>query len=203
MEDLYNAFSQESEGYTKKYQGIGLGMAITKRHLDLNNVDIDVKSTKGVGTTFTLTFKPEKKPLHKKKQIKQKEVKDKPTAEVVDKSLILLVEDDTSSQKLTEFFLKKQYNICFAVSVDEAQQQLKKYPVDLILLDLSLIGNEDGLDLVRWMRKSKTWKKTPVIATTAHAFTTDQNNCIAAGCNDYLPKPIKREKLLEKISEFV
>ncbi len=204
IEDLYNAFSQESEGYTKKYQGIGLGMAITKRHLDLNNVDINVESIKGVGTTFSLIFKPvKKKSLYKKKQIKQKEVKDKPTADVVDKSLILLVEDDTGFQKLTEFFLKKKYDICFAVSVGEAKQQLKKYPVDLILLDLSLIGNEDGLDLVRWMRKSKTWKKTPVIATTAHAFTTDQNNCITAGCNDYLPKPIKREKLLEKISEFV
>jgi len=80
---------------------------------------------------------------------------------------------------------------------------LKKNAVELVLLDLSLIGNEDGLDLVRWMRKTKTWKETPVIATTAHAFTKDRDNCLTAGCNDYLSKPMKRENLLKKIKEFV
>jgi len=56
MNRMFEAFSQESEGYTKKYQGIGLGMAIAKRHLDMNNVDLTVESTKGAGTVFTLTF---------------------------------------------------------------------------------------------------------------------------------------------------
>ncbi len=91
----------------------------------------------------------------------------------------------------------------FTVSVDGAKQQLKQYPVDLILLDLSLVGNEDGLDLVRWMRKTKTWRKIPVIATTAHAFTTDRDNCISTGCNDYLSKPIKKMELLEKLEEWM
>jgi len=49
------------------------------------------------------------------------------------------------------------------------------------------------------MRKTKTWSKTPVIATTAHAFTKDRDNCLSAGCDDYISKPIQREKLLEKI----
>ncbi|MFQ6613332.1 MAG: PAS domain S-box protein [Fidelibacterota bacterium] len=54
---MWDIFSQESEGYTKKYQGVGLGMALVKRYCSLNNVDIDVFSGKGVGSTFTLTFK--------------------------------------------------------------------------------------------------------------------------------------------------
>ncbi len=200
MKKLYEAFSQESEGYTKDYQGIGLGMAITKRFLDMNQVGIDVKSTKGVGTTFMLTFNSVKNGIPKK-QVEKEDVKLKTIADPVEKQQVLLVEDDASSQKLTEFFLKKKFDIYFAVSVMEAKQQLKKYTIDLILLDLSLIGNEDGLDLVRWMRKTNTWKKTPVIATTAHAFTKDRDNCTAAGCNDYISKPIKREKLLEKMKQ--
>ncbi|MCH7764719.1 MAG: HAMP domain-containing histidine kinase, partial [Candidatus Marinimicrobia bacterium] len=56
LNKIFEAFSQESEGYTKKYQGIGLGMAIVKGHLDMNQVAIDVDSTQGKGTTFTLTF---------------------------------------------------------------------------------------------------------------------------------------------------
>jgi len=54
---MWDIFSQESTGYTKKYQGVGLGMALVKRYCNLNNVDIDVFSEKGVGSTFTLTFK--------------------------------------------------------------------------------------------------------------------------------------------------
>lgn len=55
---LFETFSQESTGYTKEYQGIGLGLALTKRYLDLNNVDISVVSEKENGSTFTLEFLP-------------------------------------------------------------------------------------------------------------------------------------------------
>lgn len=58
LQNLYNIFSQESIGYTKKFQGVGLGLAITKRYLDLNRVRIAVKSQKEKGTTFTLWFDP-------------------------------------------------------------------------------------------------------------------------------------------------
>lgn len=201
-DNLYEVFSQESEGYTKKFQGIGLGLAITKRYLDLNDVDIDFESAKGVGTIFTLTFKPVKKHIPEK-PVEKERIRATPTPEPGRKPLVLVVEDDLSSQKLTEFFLKGTHDVCFAVSVAEAKQRLKKFTVELVLLDLSLVGDENGLDLVRWMRKTKAWRNTPVIATTAHAFTTDRVNCLDSGCNDYLAKPIKREKLLEKISAVV
>jgi PAS domain S-box-containing protein len=58
QEHLYDIFSQESTGYTKKFQGIGLGLALVKRYLDLNGIPIECDSVKGKGTTFTLTFTP-------------------------------------------------------------------------------------------------------------------------------------------------
>ena len=59
-ERMFQVFSQESEGLSKDYQGIGLGLALTKRYLDMNNVKIKVASEKGLGSTFTLIFpKPE------------------------------------------------------------------------------------------------------------------------------------------------
>jgi len=102
------------------------------------------------------------------------------------------VEDDLSSQQLVKAFLKSNYDVCVSTSVKDAKQRLKEYQVNIVLLDLSLEGKEDGLDLIKWMRRTKTWKKTPVIATTAPAFTTDQINCFKAGCNEYLAKPIRR-----------
>ncbi|MFQ6678475.1 MAG: response regulator [Fidelibacterota bacterium] len=119
------------------------------------------------------------------------------------KKNILVVEDDLNSQLLVKFFLRDTYEFCFADSVATAKDCLEKNPVELILLDLSLVGNEDGLDLVRWMRTSEKWKKTPVIATTAHAFTTDRDNCMNAGCDDYLPKPITRAALQERVAHYL
>ncbi|NQV30086.1 MAG: PAS domain S-box protein [Candidatus Marinimicrobia bacterium] len=53
---IYQPYTQESEGFTKNYQGIGLGLALTKRYLDLNDIDLELESEKNVGTTFTLIF---------------------------------------------------------------------------------------------------------------------------------------------------
>ncbi|NIA18650.1 MAG: response regulator, partial [Simkaniaceae bacterium] len=204
LENLFETFSQESEGFTKKFQGIGLGMAIAKRHLDLNKVGIQAKSSMGVGTTVILTFKPaEENCPENLAENENKEDNSTPFSGDVEKPQVLLVEDDSDTQKLTEFCLKEKYDIYFAVSVEEAKQQLKKYKIALVLLDLSLIGNKDGLDLVCWMRKTKDWKRTPVIVTTAHAFASDREKCLAAGCDDYLSKPIKSEKLLEKIRKHI
>lgn len=204
LDQMFNSFSQESTGHTRKYQGLGLGLAIAKRYLEVNNVGIEVQSVKGIGTTFTLTFKTIAKLLPQENT----EIEDKLATEVEKiiskrKPIVLVVEDDPNSQMLMEYYLKKGYKTYFAVSVSEAKQQLKKHPFDLILQDLSLVGDEDGLDLTRYLRKTKNWKNIPIIALTAHAFTEDRDNCIAAGCNDYLTKPIKREELLKKISEFV
>jgi CheY-like chemotaxis protein len=117
--------------------------------------------------------------------------------------VILVVEDDHNTQILLSYMLRQNYDVHFAATVDEAKQLLENKTVDLILLDLSLKGDEDGLDLTRYLRQSEQWREVPIIAATAHAFTHDRDNCLAAGCNDYLAKPIRREDLLAKIKEYL
>jgi PAS domain S-box-containing protein len=58
QEQLFEVFSQESTGYTKRFQGVGLGLALTKRYLDMSQAKIDIQSTQGVGTKVIFTFKP-------------------------------------------------------------------------------------------------------------------------------------------------
>jgi signal transduction histidine kinase len=56
MKNMFKLFSQEDHGYSRQYDGNGLGLALTKRLCEINNIDISVKSEKGKGSTFTLTF---------------------------------------------------------------------------------------------------------------------------------------------------
>ncbi|MCH7612911.1 MAG: response regulator [Candidatus Marinimicrobia bacterium] len=117
------------------------------------------------------------------------------------KPLVLVVEDDMNSQMLMNYYLRDSYEIDFAVSVTEAKEKLKSYRANIILLDLSLEGGEDGLDLARYIRNEDKWPDIFIIATTAHAFTADRDNCIAAGCDDYLAKPFTKVDLLDIIAQ--
>ncbi|MEE8437398.1 MAG: PAS domain S-box protein, partial [Candidatus Neomarinimicrobiota bacterium] len=202
IKNIFQVFTQESTGYTKKYQGVGLGLALVKNYLELCDAGITVKSKKGAGSIFTITFKK----MDERRIKKRIEKPVKATAKIKpgvseDKPQILIVEDDQSSQRLISFFLRDYYDLKFAASVLEAKEKLRAERIELVLLDLSLLGNEDGLDLSRYMRKSKKWQETPIIATTAHAFTEDRDKCLKAGCNDYIAKPIIREKLIEKMKQ--
>lgn len=117
--------------------------------------------------------------------------------------VILVVEDDESTLRMMYYFLREDYEPKFADRISDAREILKSEPVEMILLDLSLKGKGDGLDLVRELRKSKKWKKIPIIATTAHVFTTDKERCMEAGCNDFLPKPISRTQMLNTIEKWL
>jgi len=57
LENIFNPFTQETQGYTRRFDGNGLGLALVKRYANLNNADVSIKSKKGVGTTFTVKFK--------------------------------------------------------------------------------------------------------------------------------------------------
>jgi CheY-like chemotaxis protein len=166
----------------------------------MNSVEISVESEKDVGTTFRLEFIPVTHSTASRPSSSDSvQMEELISEEILDD--ILVVEDDPSSQLLMEYFLKSRYNLYYAVSVQEAKDVLKKIKPKVVLLDLSLAGQEDGLNLVRDMRKSKEWKSIPVIALTAHAFVSYREQCIKAGCTDYLSKPVKQAALLKRIRQ--
>ncbi|NOZ75105.1 MAG: PAS domain S-box protein [FCB group bacterium] len=202
MDRLFGLFSQESTGYNKKYQGLGLGLAIAKRYLDINHVAIDVTSAKGEGTTFRLFF-PQADPSIRESHESARTVPSTRRKPAKEKPLVLLVEDDEYNRKTINIFLSPTYQTCMATSVAEAKEQLTAHDVDLILLDISLEGNEDGLELVKYLRASHQWKEIPIVAVTAHALPKDRDNCLNAGCNDYVSKPFNTQKLLKVIRKYI
>ncbi|NQT62035.1 MAG: PAS domain S-box protein [Candidatus Marinimicrobia bacterium] len=203
---VFDVFSQESTGYTKNFQGMGLGLALAHRYLSLINGNLHFESEQDVGSKFTIHFPGSAEPA-KTDQIAEP-LQAEPTARPLDAALdsrinILVVEDDPNSQKLASFTLSKDYDLHFAESVADSKKMLEAHDVQMILLDLSLRGDEDGLDLARFLRGEAKWNKIPIVALTAHAFTSDRDRCMEAGCSDFMTKPFRLAELKETIQRLI
>jgi len=86
-------------------------------------------------------------------------------------------------------------NVIVGKNGKEGIQKLKNAEVDLILMDI-MMPEMDGYEAMKRIRKEKKYEKLPIIALTAKAMKEDRDKCIAAGANDYLSKPVAKDKLL-------
>ena len=117
---------------------------------------------------------------------------------------ILIVEDEVElANNITEALSDLDYKVSAIVdNAASALAFLEENEVDLVLMDISLKGDEDGLSLTRRLRAEEDFKKLPIIAVTANAFPDDRMRAMKAGCTDYLPKPVSSNDLYRKITEF-
>ncbi len=114
---------------------------------------------------------------------------------------ILIAEDEDSNYRYLEMVLNKtKAKILWAKDGLEAIDLCKQYEPDLILMDIKM-PNMDGLEATRMIKK--THPEIPIIAQTAYAMENDEHLSLEAGCNSYLSKPIKANKLLEVLSTFL
>jgi CheY-like chemotaxis protein len=120
-----------------------------------------------------------------------------------EKKSILVVEDDWNSQKYYECLLSPDYDIYTASTGGSAFSMLEEYKFDLILMDIMLIGDEDGLSLTRRLRSNPKFSMIPVLAISAYAFPEDKAKALKAGCNDFLAKPVKKDDLMRAITMYV
>jgi len=118
---------------------------------------------------------------------------------------VLVVEDDQETQGFMRVLLGRRFAVVLAGSGDEMRRRLESEGerIRVVLMDLSLKGGEDGLQLTRALRADARWKSLPVIAVTAHAFPSDRANALAAGCDAYVEKPIDNDRLLRMIDRYL
>jgi CheY-like chemotaxis protein len=119
------------------------------------------------------------------------------------KKKVLLVEDDLINQFAVERFIRSEYDVICTDNSEDALRLIDSREIDLILMDISIKGNMDGLELTGKIKTIEEKKNIPVIALTAYAFPQDRLNCIKAGCDEYLAKPYSKKELLNKIREFL
>ncbi len=213
---IFEPYWQEDMGYGRAYEGVGLGLSLVKKFLDLNGASISVVSKKGEGTTFTIRFdrkiqslnnkapeSKEKGTLHSMQAGKASAKKPGINQTAGKNKLVLLVEDDQINQIAIRRFIESKYKVLITSSSDGVAEILKNNKVDIILMDISIKGAKDGLELTKELKASKEYSHIPVIAVTAHAFDKDRANAFEAGCDEYLSKPFTMQLLLDTIEKFV
>lgn len=118
---------------------------------------------------------------------------------------VLVVEDEPDAQTLLRFILEPRYEVITASSGEEMRRQLEANPerLSLVLMDLKLEGEEDGVTLTKHLRSESRWKGIPIVALTACATGDDLRRAIEAGCDDYVPKPFYRKQLTALVERLI
>lgn len=113
---------------------------------------------------------------------------------------ILVVEDDLTSQELFKLLFGKNYDVSVCDEENAFVAILERTKIDLVLMDISLRGKKNGIELISYLRQtSRQHKNTPIVCYSAHVFSQDKINALNAGANIFLAKPVSNEILVETI----
>ncbi len=200
LEHIFEAFSQEDLSTARKYGGTGLGLTISTRLVDLLGGKLKIISEVGIGTEFYFEI-----PIEIGESVKEdnKETLNLDNLKGVN---ILIVEDIKTNQKLMKVLLEKVEALAdIANDGVEAVEKFSKNKYDCILMDENM-PNMNGIEATECIisyEKENKLKHTPIIALTANAIKGDRDRFLAVGMDEYLSKPIDKDKLYEMISEFV
>ncbi len=206
VSSLFTPFTQVDSSTTRKYGGSGLGLAISKQLVELMSGRIGVDSVEEKGSCFWFTVTLAKQ-TSTRVLCESEDMKDGSSSRQVDETSaavvferitkhvnILVVEDNQINQKVALSILKKLgYHADAVANGIEALQILHEIPYDLVLMDCQM-PEMDGFTATAQIRVSGSAvlnPQVPIIAMTAHAMIGDRENCIAAGMDDYLTKPVK------------
>jgi signal transduction histidine kinase/CheY-like chemotaxis protein/HPt (histidine-containing phosphotransfer) domain-containing protein len=205
---LFQPFTQADESTTRKFGGTGLGLTISKRLAKLLGGDIDVTSTPRKGSTFSLTVNGgprEGAELIDKLDDALVDLQSLPQLPTVAagslRGRVLLAEDGEDNQELLSAHLRTAgAEVDIAPNGRVAVEKARLGSWDVILMDMQM-PELDGYGATTALRAAGF--ETPIVALTANAMAEDRAKCLAAGCTEYLAKPIERQQLLEMVSRFL
>ncbi|MDA3860871.1 MAG: response regulator [Melioribacteraceae bacterium] len=112
------------------------------------------------------------------------------------------MEDDMLSQDAMRTLLHKIYEIDYCDSAELFYSRFVDKKYDIILMDISLRGEKDGLQLTQEIKELPLHKGTPILCVTAHAYSRDKKNAYDAGVDFYMSKPFSKDVLINKINEL-
>ncbi len=201
---LFEPFSQEDATTTNRYGGSGLGMALTKNMVDLMGGSIHVQSTRGLGTTFTVCI-----PLRQAQHIEQLDapMPSSPCVSLEGRHMLIAEDQELNAEVLTDLLdlegMTSEWTQNGQLTV-ELFAASEPGHFDAILMDMRM-PVMDGLAATRAIRNLShpDAATIPIIALTANAFEEDVRQCLEAGMNAHLSKPVDIDLLTNKLCKLL
>ena len=192
---LFDDFQQESSGMGRSHEGNGLGLAITKRLVDMMGGRIVVKSVVGEGTVFAVAFGRSWTGAPQGDGMPQANAPDVLTA----RPRVLVVEDNADTRRLIAHTISEYYDVETVADAAAALALAERAWFDLLLLDIHLGPGPSGVDLLQSLRTLPAYAYAPAVAVTAFGHPGDDQRFLDAGFTTALAKPFTRDQLLDAL----
>jgi PAS domain S-box-containing protein len=193
---IFDRFRQVSSSYNKLYGGTGLGLSISLGLAQKLGGSISVRSEIDKGSVFYLRLPYKTGITQKPEKISYK------TKYSWAGKTILIAEDEIANYILLESIVQPtKANVLWVKNGREAVEACRtNFSIDLVLMDIKM-PEMNGLEATKIIKKQR--RDLPIIAQTAFTMPMDEDNCLRAGCDDYLSKPLQVEEILDKIGQHL
>jgi signal transduction histidine kinase/CheY-like chemotaxis protein/HPt (histidine-containing phosphotransfer) domain-containing protein len=201
---IFDSFNQGDLSTTRKYGGTGLGTAIAQQLVRLMGSEIMLESEVGQGSTFWFDLELEKAAAEEIAWLEESEPDGPPGGDAAAGGHLLVAEDYPANQEIIRMFLEDAgHQVTLAANGREALEAGERAPYDLILMDIQM-PEMDGYEVAMRLRHGNGPNAaTPIIALTASAEASSQQECLAMGMNDIVLKPFHRAQLLHTVTRWL
>jgi len=215
---IFERFYQVDGSHTREYEGTGIGLALTKELVDLHKGQISIDSEEGKWTEVKIYFPLGKDHLSEDEIVEQadfviskikpaqveisSEVEDSLNESLVDKTIVLVVEDNMDVREYIRDALEGVYHVEEAANGEQGLRKAEKYIPDLILSDI-MMPKMDGYEMTKRIKQDEKTSHIPVILLTAKSDKDSKLEGLGLGADDYLVKPFDTPELLVRIKNLI